>query len=286
MIRTLSKALSNASSSSTESSPSSPTRSHRPTLHLLATRLSDSKKILLDQIPHHQQKLTRLRKRAKSLLSSSFTDQFSFDRQNSSDGIISVDEIYRRINATQTNNTQTPDLNIPPPKLLQPSTVIDEEKSKHILHELPPRVHGLCWRIVFSTETHGFSLNQLYRRSMTVDQDSPSLLIVKDIEQNIFGAYVSQQLMVSEGFYGTGETFLFTFHPQFRAFHWTGNNQFFIKGDVKALGIGSGEGTYGLWLDADLYHGRTCPSKTFNNIRLSSKEDFIIASIELWTFID
>ncbi|CAF1334547.1 unnamed protein product [Rotaria sp. Silwood1] len=286
MIRTLSKALSNTSSSSTESSPSSPTRSHRPTLHLLATHLSDSKKVLLDQIPHHQQKLTRLRKRAKSLLSSSFIDQFSFDRQNSTDGIISVDEIYRRINATQTNNTQVPELNIPPPKLLQPSTIIDEEKSKHILHELPPRVHDLSWRIVFSTDAHGFSLNQLYRRSMTVDQDSPSLLIVKDIEQNIFGAYISQQLMVSDSFYGTGETFLFTFHPQFRAFHWTGNNQFFIKGDVKALGIGSGEGTYGLWLDADLYRGRTNPSKTFNNIRLSSKEDFIIASIEIWTFID
>jgi len=45
-------------------------------------------------------------------------------------------------------------------------------------------------------------------------------------------------------------------------------------------------GTYGLWLDADLYHGRTCPSKTFNNVRLSTKEDFIIANVEVWTFVD
>ena len=45
-------------------------------------------------------------------------------------------------------------------------------------------------------------------------------------------------------------------------------------------------GTYGLWLDADLYHGRTCPSKTFDNVRLSAKEDFIIASVEVWTFVD
>ncbi|CAF3008704.1 unnamed protein product [Rotaria socialis] len=282
MIRTLSKTLSDTSYPSTESLP---TRSRRPTLDLLVSRLSDSKKHFLDQIPHHQQKLTKLRKRAKSLLSSSFTDQCSFDRKNF-DEIISVDEIYRRINATQTNNANSSNFGIPPPKLLQPSTLIDEEKSKSILLELPPRVHGLNWQILFSTEANGFSLNQLYRRSMQVDVDNPSLLIVKDIEQNIFGAYVSQQLMISEGFYGTGETFLFTFHPQFRVFHWTGNNQFFIKGDVKALGLGSGEGTYGLWLDADLYHGRTCPSKTFNNTRLSSKEDFIIASIELWTFID
>jgi len=44
-------------------------------------------------------------------------------------------------------------------------------------------------------------------------------------------------------------------------------------------------GTYGLWLDGDLYHGRTCPSKTFNNDLLTSNEDFIVASVEVWTFI-
>jgi hypothetical protein len=45
-------------------------------------------------------------------------------------------------------------------------------------------------------------------------------------------------------------------------------------------------GTYGLWIDGDLYHGRTCPSKTYNNELLTTNEDFIIASIEVWTFID
>lgn len=45
-------------------------------------------------------------------------------------------------------------------------------------------------------------------------------------------------------------------------------------------------GTYGLWLDGELYHGRTCPTKTFNNDRLTPNEDFIIASVEVWTFID
>jgi len=200
--------------------------------------------------------------------------------------IINVDEIYRRINTIHASNTHTPDFGIPPPKLLQPSTLIDETQSKQILLELPARVHGLNWRMTFSTEANGFSLNQLYRRSMDVDHDTPSLLLVKDIEQNIFGAYISQQLLISEGFYGTGESFLFTVHPEFQVFHWTGHNQFFVKGDVKGLGIGCGEGTFGLWLDAELYHGRTCPSKTFNNVRLSSKEDFIIASVEVWTFVD
>ncbi|CAF4386279.1 unnamed protein product, partial [Rotaria magnacalcarata] len=57
---------------------------------------------------------------------------------------------------------------------------------------------------------------QLYRRCGEVDHDLPALIIVKDVEQNIFGAFTSHQLMISEGFYGTGESFLFTIHPDFR----------------------------------------------------------------------
>ncbi|CAF5191049.1 unnamed protein product, partial [Rotaria magnacalcarata] len=69
-------------------------------------------------------------------------------------------------------------------------------------------------------------------------------------------------------------------------FNWSGQNEFFAKGDLHSIGFGSGEGTFGLWLDGELYHGRTCPTKTFDNERLTSTEDFIVASIEVWTFID
>lgn len=43
-----------------------------------------------------------------------------------------MDEIYRRINATHANHSQTVDLGIPAPKLLQPSTLIDENQSKQV----------------------------------------------------------------------------------------------------------------------------------------------------------
>ena len=52
------------------------------------------------------------------------------------------------------------------------------------------------------------------------------------------------------------------------------------------ISIDISSGNYGLWLDADLYRGRTCHSKTFDNTRLSSNEDFIIANVEVWSFID
>ena len=97
MIRTLSTASSNASSSSAEHAPGlAASRSRRFTLNSLATRLSDSKRNLLEQIPHHQQQLTRFRKRAKSFLSSTLNEPFdgdddddlpSTDRRNSSTGV-------------------------------------------------------------------------------------------------------------------------------------------------------------------------------------------------------
>jgi hypothetical protein len=39
--------------------------------------------------------------------------------------------------------------------------------------------------MVFSTEKNGFSLTQLYRRSMGVEQDTPALILVRDVEQNV-----------------------------------------------------------------------------------------------------
>lgn len=43
-------------------------------------------------------------------------------------------------------------------------------------------------------------------------------------------------------------------------------------------------GEFGLWLDGDLYHGRSHSCKTFGNPMLSAKEDFFVQDIEIWSF--
>jgi hypothetical protein len=95
MIGTLSTTPSNSSCSSNEHHPPSPsTRPRRFTLHSIASRLSDSKKNFLEQIPHHQQQLTRFRKRAKSFLSSTLIDHLS-DIHSSSERRNSTSGVYR-----------------------------------------------------------------------------------------------------------------------------------------------------------------------------------------------
>ncbi|NXX90034.1 OXR1 protein, partial [Centropus bengalensis] len=168
------------------------------------------------------------------------------------------------------------------PNLSDPSELLQPEQIEKLTKSLPPRTIGYPWTLVYSTAKHGMSLKTLYRTMMGLD--TPVLLVIKDSDGQVFGALASEPFKVSDGFYGTGETFLFTFSPDFEVFKWTGDNMFFIKGDMDSLAFGGGGGEFALWLDGDLYHGRSHSCKTFGNHTLSKREDFIIQDIEIWGF--
>ncbi|NXF02773.1 OXR1 protein, partial [Smithornis capensis] len=187
------------------------------------------------------------------------------------------------INSKQVTNIKT---DLEPeafrPNLSDPSELLQPEQIEKLTKSLPPRTIGYPWTLVYSTAKHGMSLKTLYRTMMGLD--TPVLLVIKDSDGQVFGALASEPFKVSDGFYGTGETFMFTFSPDFEVFKWTGDNMFFIKGDMDSLAFGGGGGEFALWLDGDLYHGRSHSCKTFGNHTLSKREDFIIQDIEIWAF--
>uniref|UniRef100_A0A8C4SW85 TLDc domain-containing protein n=1 Tax=Erpetoichthys calabaricus TaxID=27687 RepID=A0A8C4SW85_ERPCA len=168
------------------------------------------------------------------------------------------------------------------PSLSEPSNLLLPEQIEILAKHLPPRTVGYLWTLTFSASKHGMSIKTLYRAM--ADQNSPVLMVIKNSNGEIFGAVASEPFKVQTSYYGTGETFLFTFSPEFKVFKWTKDNMFFIKGDTDSLGFGGGEGVFGLWVDGDLYHGRSHMCKTFGNQSLSKEEDFIIQDIEIWTF--
>uniref|UniRef100_A0A3Q2X7B3 Oxidation resistance 1b n=1 Tax=Haplochromis burtoni TaxID=8153 RepID=A0A3Q2X7B3_HAPBU len=168
------------------------------------------------------------------------------------------------------------------PNLREPSELLEADQIEKLARNLPPRTIGYPWTLVFGTAKHGMSIKTLYRSMQA--QDTPVLLVIKDSDGQVFGALASEPFKVSDGFYGTGETFLFTFNPEFEVYKWTGDNMFFIKGDMDSLAFGGGSGEFGLWLDGDLYHGRSHSCKTFGNPMLSKKEDFYVQDIEIWAF--
>jgi hypothetical protein len=96
----------------------------------------------------------------------------------------------------------------------------------------------------------------------------------------------STKLYQSEHFYGSGESFLFTFWPSFKVYKWTGENAFFTRGTNESISFGCGDGNQGLWFDSDLLNGHTQRTKTYDNDMLTDLEYFTIASLEIWTFND
>ncbi|XP_031137895.1 nuclear receptor coactivator 7 isoform X3 [Sander lucioperca] len=166
--------------------------------------------------------------------------------------------------------------------IVEISQILEASHVSELCKELPPRTIARSWQLAYSTSRHGASLKSLYRKLSATD--SPVLIVIKDELDETFGAFLSHPLRLSETFYGTGETFLFMLHPRFKCFRWTGENSFFIKGDLDSFAIGGGSGHFGLWVDENLYLGRSSPCYTFNNCCLSQTDDFRVMELEVWTF--
>eukprot|EP00096_Caligus_rogercresseyi_P014466 TRINITY_DN6985_c0_g1_i1.p1 TRINITY_DN6985_c0_g1~~TRINITY_DN6985_c0_g1_i1.p1 ORF type:complete len:471 (-),score=126.30 TRINITY_DN6985_c0_g1_i1:366-1778(-) len=192
----------------------------------------------------------------------------------------------KRGTLSKTITQTTFDLGSSIPRLVGKSYILDDESLllRSLADSLPPRTFGHDLNLIFSTEEHGFSLKNLYRR-MPLSDEEPVLLIIKDSEDQRFGAYLSCPLRLSEHFRGTGESFLFRVDPkgELETFHWTGENDYILKGASNSFGIGMSEGHFGLWLDEDLNKGETQRCSTFNNNPLTS-HDFRVKNLECWTF--
>ncbi|XP_038051360.1 nuclear receptor coactivator 7-like isoform X2 [Patiria miniata] len=176
------------------------------------------------------------------------------------------------------------EMNLPLPELEGATSILLEpEHVRKLTKQLPARTEGYSWKNIYSTAEHGYSLRNLYRSMNGID--SPVLIIIRDSSGMIFGALSPCAVKVSEHYYGTGETFLFNFIDwELNVYRWTGENNFFIKGNYNSLTLGGGDGAFGLWLDGDLYRGRSRSCKTFSNPCLAHDEDFIIADLEAWGF--
>uniref|UniRef100_H2XX66 Oxidation resistance protein 1 n=1 Tax=Ciona intestinalis TaxID=7719 RepID=H2XX66_CIOIN len=197
--------------------------------------------------------------------------------------IVSVEEAQRRstLGAIELADDDTSLM----PDLLDSSNLLNDDTFFQLCRHIPARTIGCAWKLLYSTFEHGMSLRTLYRKvTNKYHEDTPVVIVVQDSNGHVFGAFCSNEPHVSEHFYGTGETFLFTLEPNIEIFTWSGENNFFVKGNPDSLSIGGGDGASGLWLDSDLCHGSSHTCLTFQNNPLASTEDFFIQNVEVWGF--
>ncbi|KAK3375978.1 hypothetical protein B0T24DRAFT_211752 [Lasiosphaeria ovina] len=203
------------------------------------------------------------------------------------------------------------------------------------------------WNLVYSLDQDGASLATLYEKCAAYQGRRVGfVLVVKDCEGGIFGAYLSDYPHPAPSYFGTGECFLWrasvlaslppppsadTSHLtartttiaaarslglysqssslstsstlnnsdtasvgslattlgspsiRFKAFPYSGVNEYYILCESHFLSVGAGDGKYGLWLDGSLERGKSSTCPTFGNERLSDEgEKFGVLGVEMW----
>ncbi|CAH0036918.1 unnamed protein product [Clonostachys solani] len=179
------------------------------------------------------------------------------------------------------------------------------------------------WHLAYSLEQDGASLATLYQKCREYQGGRAGfVLVVKDEEGSTFGAYLSEYPHPAPSYFGNGECFLWrasmlaslppppsadttdlgrntTLAPmksptgassptpsdviRFKAFPYSGLNDYCINCEQGFLSVGSGGGHYGLWLDNSLDMGHSSRCDTFGNEPLSDEGDkFGILGVELW----
>jgi len=198
-----------------------------------------------------------------------------------------------------------PDLNLPDPFDIEEEEIILDGNSQILLEDdvnflsqnLPARLVGSVWHLLFSTESHGFSLSTVYRVVKERDPDCkiPVLLLIRDTSNHRFGAFLSEGPKLCEKSFGCGETFVFSLTSENqengteqhrKTFKWNGDpkKNLFIACSTDCLSVGPDDGKFAIYLDSALNQGRSQSCLTFNNDPLTPKEDFVASQVEMWTF--
>ncbi|KAG1360405.1 hypothetical protein G6F62_000014 [Rhizopus arrhizus] len=172
--------------------------------------------------------------------------------------------------------------------------VLTENIAETIRPYIPRRYRvASSWKLLYSLDQHGVSLFSLY--SSTKDYEGPCIMIIKDADKQIYGAYLSSTLKCQNNmYYGTGECFLWKLTsekdykkeehalPKIKVFPWTGKNDYMILCNTDFIAIGGGDGKFGLWLNSDLEKGYSTNCPTFDNECLALKQQFQCMEMEVW----
>mmetsp|Transcript_12406 Transcript_12406/g.14244 ORF Transcript_12406/g.14244 Transcript_12406/m.14244 type:complete len:157 (-) Transcript_12406:928-1398(-) len=118
-------------------------------------------------------------------------------------------------------------------------------------------------------------------------------MIIKTVEDDIFGILASDAWCMSKGrsFYGTGETFVFSFDKrnenELCLFRWTKKNNLFMHSTSTHLAVGAGGAGFAVCVDSDLEHGTSNACETFGNpksLLSSDGNEFVLESLEVFSF--
>ena len=144
---------------------------------------------------------------------------------------------------------------------------------------LPFREKQVPWHLIYSMREHGVSLDTLYSKC---ENRKPLVMIIQASDKTRFGAYLSQGLFKSKSFFGSAESFVFTFHPLLTVYKSSGKNQYFATASDHDISIGNSEIGAAIYLGDQMEKGFSDPCDTYASPRLTTKSPFKVFDVEIW----
>uniref|UniRef100_A0A7S3ZGZ8 Oxidation resistance protein 1 n=1 Tax=Lotharella globosa TaxID=91324 RepID=A0A7S3ZGZ8_9EUKA len=158
------------------------------------------------------------------------------------------------------------------------SPILSKPVAKQLAKDLPIAMQMDDWKLLYSSNEHGSLLNTFYEKSIG---RGPTVLIVKDESNAVFGAFISESWR--KGVFGNGQTFVFTVSPELKTYKWTRKNTNFCNAQMGHISIGGPR--CGIWLDEKLRSGMSETCETFDSPPLSKSTDFNCYGVELWGIV-
>ena len=168
-----------------------------------------------------------------------------------------------------------------PLHFLVKSTVLEQRDFQRVWQEIPPRFQLLTPTLVYCSETDGFHLPTLLRKSEEQGRAPGIFILGKSLDQWKFGVFVDSWLRATTEFVGGYESCFFIVHPKQSFAHIHAENSYVLHVSESDFTVGEGPHGPALSLDTALVHGYSAESSTFSN-EVISTGSFVLQSLELF----
>jgi hypothetical protein len=169
------------------------------------------------------------------------------------------------------------------PKLDSKSDILNTNQLKELHSRLPSYHQYASLFKIFSISIDGSALKSFYNKCEGINN---SILLIKDDEGNVFGAYASDVFYPSSTFCGSPDSFLFTFYKEdkIHVYKSTEINNHYMYCDNEQICFGNTDDYFSLSLKNNLLDGYSKTTTTYQNKPLNDRDKFIIVKLEVWGF--
>eukprot|EP00616_Rhizochromulina_sp_CCMP1243_P001016 CAMPEP_0118979612 /NCGR_PEP_ID=MMETSP1173-20130426/26369_1 /TAXON_ID=1034831 /ORGANISM="Rhizochromulina marina cf, Strain CCMP1243" /LENGTH=309 /DNA_ID=CAMNT_0006929883 /DNA_START=37 /DNA_END=966 /DNA_ORIENTATION=+ len=181
------------------------------------------------------------------------------------------------------------------PQLLDSSDIVNSEQVFQIESMLPLATQGYRWKLLYSSLRHGCDISTFYSK---VKLEKRTVVLVETLDGEVFGSFSSMPWKVQVEYFGTGESFLFSFgnndrtnggtgsfQSDCRFFPWTAENNLVMMATDEFIAMGGGGGSFGYILEENFSRGTTGTCDTYRNTPLCSSSPFEVTNVEVWGFV-